>query len=214
MILEKLVVGVFQCNCTILGDEKTREAVVIDPGDEAERIRSRLRELDLNPKYWLHTHAHLDHVGGLAPLQDQCGGEACLHRGDEILFTHLPMQAALFGLPPPPQGKIDQWIENGDAIPLGDRSLQVLHTPGHTPGSVSFLLEQPEGDQIFTGDTLFNGSIGRTDLWGGDFQQIMQSIRQKLLPLDDRTIIRAGHGPDSTIGQEKIGNPFVLEMFK
>jgi glyoxylase-like metal-dependent hydrolase (beta-lactamase superfamily II) len=213
MILEKLVVGPFQCNCTILGCDKTREAVIIDPGDEPERILSLVAGLKLKPKYLIHTHAHLDHVSGLAGVQKGCGGESCLHRSDEVLFDNLAMQAALFGLPTPRQGKIDQWIEDGDVISFGGKKLQVLHTPGHTPGSVSFLLEQPEGDQLFTGDTLFNRSIGRTDLWGGDYGQIIASIKNKLLPLDERTVIHAGHGPNSTIGEEKAENPFLNEIF-
>lgn len=210
MILEKLVVGPFQCNCTILGCEKTREAVIIDPGEEADRILARIAELNLKPKYLIHTHAHLDHISGLADVQEACGGESCLHRGDQMLFDNLAMQAALFGLPTPRQGKIDQWIGDGDEISFGGKKLQVLHTPGHTPGSVSFLLEQPEGDQLFTGDTLFRRSIGRTDLWGGDYGQIISSITNKLLPLDDKTVVHAGHGPESTIGEEKKSNPFLV----
>jgi glyoxylase-like metal-dependent hydrolase (beta-lactamase superfamily II) len=136
-----------------------------------------------------------------------------MHREDEFLFDNLAMQAALFGLPPPRQGKINQWIEDGDEISFGGQKLIVLHTPGHTPGSVSFLLEQQEGDQLFTGDTLFNGGIGRTDLWGGDFKQIMNSIRTKLLPLDDRTVIHPGHGSNSNIGEEKIHNSFLRDYF-
>jgi len=209
MILEKLVVGLFQCNCTILGCEKTGEAVVIDPGDEPEKILALLAELKLKPKYLLHTHAHLDHVGGTKAIQETCRTESCLHRGDEILLENLPMQAALFGLSPPPQAKIDQWIEDGDIIPFGGNKIQVLHTPGHTPGSVSFLWEHPEGDQLFTGDTLFSGGIGRTDLWGGDYGQIIHSIQNKLLPLDEKTILHAGHGPSSTIGREKTQKPFL-----
>jgi glyoxylase-like metal-dependent hydrolase (beta-lactamase superfamily II) len=213
MILEKLIVGPFQCNCTILGCEKTREAVIIDPGEESERILARIAQLNLKPKYLIHTHAHLDHVSALADVQDHCGGQSCLHRGDEWLFDNVAIQAALFGLPAPRQGKIDQWIEDGDAIPFGKEKLQVLYTPGHTPGSVSFLLEQASGDQLFTGDTLFNRSIGRTDLWGGDYEQIIASIKNKLLPLDEKTVIHAGHGPNSTIGEEKRANPFLIEEF-
>ena len=209
MILEKLVVGPFQCNCTILGCKKTREAVIIDPGDEAELILARIKALQLKPKFLIHTHAHLDHVGGTADVQEQCGGESCLHRGDEPLFDNVAMQAALFGLPTPRTGKIDQWIEDGDTIPFGAEKLQVLYTPGHTPGSVSFLWEQAAGDQIFTGDTLFNRSIGRTDLWGGNYEQIIASIQNKLLPLKENTIVHAGHGPNSTIGEEKRANPFL-----
>lgn len=209
MILERFVVGPFQCNCNVLACEKTQEAIVLDPGDEPEKIVAYLKRQNLKVKYLLHTHAHLDHVGGTCGVQEHSGGEACLHEGDRFLFENLPMQAALFNLPPPPQGKIDQWIADQDMFAFGNYKLQALHTPGHTPGSMSFLLEDEAGDQLFSGDTLFARSIGRTDLWGGDYQQIIRSIRNKLLPLDEKTVIHAGHGPDSTIGEEKMGNPFL-----
>lgn len=209
MLIKKLTVGPFQCNCTIVGCEKTKEAVIIDPGDEPERINHLVKSLGLKPKYLLHTHAHLDHVGGTFGVQEQLGGESCLHREDLILFENVPMQAALFNLPPPPTGKIDQFIEEGDCLKFGEHRVEILYTPGHTPGSVSFYLPGEAGDQIFTGDTLFFGSIGRTDLWGGDYNQILKSIHEKLLPFGDKTLIHPGHGPDSTIGAEKSHNPFL-----
>jgi len=209
MLIEKMAVGPFQCNCTILGCEKTKEALVIDPGDEPDRIIQQVQKMGLKPKYLLHTHAHLDHVGGTLGVQEKLGGESCLHKEDLVLFENVPMQAALFNLPAPPTGKIDQFLEEGDSLQFGEHKIEILHTPGHTPGSVSFYLPLEGGDQLFTGDTLFLGSIGRTDLWGGDYNQIIKSIKDKLLPLDDKTVVHPGHGPNSTIGQEKKTNPFI-----
>lgn len=212
MILESLSVGPFQCNCTILGCEKTREAVVIDPGEEAERIITLLQERGLKPKYLLHTHAHLDHVGGTCGVQEKVGGEACLHEADKFLFDNVAMQAALFNLPPPRTGKIDQWLLDGDQVDFGEHRIEVWHTPGHTPGSLSFYLPDPSGNRLFTGDTLFASSIGRTDLWGGNYEQILRSIRDKILPCDDDTVVYAGHGPNSTVGAERRHNPFLQNL--
>ncbi|MDX1386121.1 MAG: MBL fold metallo-hydrolase [bacterium] len=212
MILEQMVVGPLQCNCSILGCEESKEAVIIDPGGDPESIITQVKSLGLKPKFLLHTHAHLDHVGGTKEVQDHCGGEACLHQADQILFDHVPEQAALFNLPTPPTGKIDQYVTEGDSVKFGNYKIQVLHTPGHTPGSLSFLLEGPEGNQLFTGDTLFARGIGRTDLWGGDFNEIMRSIKDKLLLLGDDTTIYPGHGPESTIGTERAQNPFINQL--
>lgn len=212
MILETLSVGPFQCNCTIIGCDQTREAVVIDPGDEAESIVKILEAHQLKPKYLLHTHAHLDHVGGTCGVQQSSGGEACLHEGDRFLFDHVDKQAALFGLPTPETGEIDQWLEEGDQIKFGEHVIEVWHTPGHTPGSLSFYLTDPKANRLFTGDTLFAQSIGRTDLWGGDYQQILRSIHDKILPCSDDTIVHAGHGPNSTVGAERQSNPFLQQL--
>ncbi len=212
MIIETLSVGPFQCNCTILACEKTKEAVVIDPGDEHELIVARLEALGLTPKYLLHTHAHLDHVGGTCAVQEARGGEACLHEGDKFLFDNVAVQAALFNLPTPRTGKIDQWLQDQDQIRFGSHCLEVWHTPGHTPGSLSFFLADPSGNQLFTGDTLFARSIGRTDLWGGDYEQILQSIQERILPCTDDTVVHAGHGPNTTVGEERHQNPFLQNI--
>jgi glyoxylase-like metal-dependent hydrolase (beta-lactamase superfamily II) len=209
MQIEKLVVGPFQCNCSVLGCETTREAVIVDPGDEPELIISLVKSKGWKPKYLIHTHAHLDHVGGTLGVQEKLGGESCLHKEDLFLFENVAAQAALFNLPPPPTGKIDQFIGDGDILKFGEYKIEVFHTPGHTPGSVSFYLPGGKTDQVFTGDTLFMRSIGRTDLWGGDYDLILKSIREKLLPLGDKTIVHAGHGPNSTIGAERSENPFL-----
>lgn len=210
MILEHLTVGPFQCNCSIIACEKTREAIVVDPGDDSERISTILKEKQLNLKYLVHTHAHLDHVGATCDLQENFKGQACLHEEDQFLWDNVAMQAALFNLPPPKSGKVDLYIHQGDQINFGDLNLHVLHTPGHTPGSLCFVLEENNQVHLFAGDTLFAGSIGRTDLWGGDYGTIIHSIKDKLLSLDDATQVHPGHGPLTSIGVEKNRNPFLI----
>ncbi|MCB1213976.1 MAG: MBL fold metallo-hydrolase [Deltaproteobacteria bacterium] len=212
MILEQLTVGPFQCNCSIIACEKTKEAIVLDPGEEAHRIEKILKDKDLKLKYLVHTHAHLDHVGATCDLQEHfktARPQSCLHEEDQFLWDNVAMQAALFNLPPPKSGKVDLYIHEGDQLKFGELSLKVLHTPGHTPGSLCFILEEANQTHLFAGDTLFAGSIGRTDLWGGDYGTIIHSIKDKLLLLDDNTQVHAGHGPSTTIGIEKQHNPFL-----
>ncbi len=212
MLMEKLVVGPFQCNCSILACERSREAIVVDPGQEAERILAILRDKGWKPKYLVHTHAHLDHVGATEALASATRAEVCLHREDSFLYDHVAMQAALFRLPSFSVPPVTQWIEDRDVLSFGGHRLEVFHTPGHTPGSVSFYLAGESGPQVFTGDTLFLGSIGRTDLWGGDFPQLLGSIREKLLCLDDRAVVHPGHGPETSIGAERRHNPFLAGL--
>lgn len=209
MIHEQFAVGPFQCNCSILACEKTGEAVVVDPGGEAPRLIKALEDGGFKVKYLLHTHAHLDHVGATEDVQKAKGGQVCLHRDDQFLYDNVAMQASLFGLPAFTVPAVDHYILDKDNFEFGTYRAEALHTPGHTPGSVSFLVDTEKGPELFTGDTLFMGSIGRTDLWGGDYDQIISSIREKLLPLDDRTRVHAGHGGSSTIGMEKKRNPFL-----
>ena len=213
MFLEKLAVGPFQCNCSILACEQTREAIVIDPGAESEKILRILQEKGWRPKYLIHTHAHLDHVGGTKDLQDQTRAEVCLHREDLFLYDNVAAQAALFGLPTFSVPPVQLWLEDRDVLKFGQYRIEVFHTPGHTPGSLSFYLPDETGAQVFTGDTLFLGSIGRTDLWGGDYGQILHSIKDKLLPLPDDAVVHPGHGPQTTIGAEKSHNPFLNQLF-
>ncbi|HCU24557.1 MAG TPA: hypothetical protein DF383_06025 [Deltaproteobacteria bacterium] len=212
MLLEKITVGPFQCNCSILACPQRREAAVIDPGAEAERIVAVLKSRGWKPKYLIHTHAHLDHVGATEELQRELGGEVGLHREDNFLYENVAMQAALFNLPGFTVPPVQQWLEDGDVLKFGQECLEVFHTPGHTPGSLSFYVETEAGPQIFTGDTLFLGSVGRTDLWGGDFELLMKSIRNKLLGLGDATIVHPGHGPETSIGEEKRRNPFIQRL--
>jgi glyoxylase-like metal-dependent hydrolase (beta-lactamase superfamily II) len=212
MIIETLAVGALQCNCTILGCERTREAAVIDPGDDAARIFKILDRHKLALKWLLHTHAHFDHVGATKALQEATGAVVCLHPEDVPLYDNLALQTAYFGFPAPAKADVGKWLQDGEALVWGDWSSEVLHTPGHTPGSVTFHLPTARGSdppRLFTGDTLFFDSIGRTDLWGGDFPTILRSIRERLLTFDDDTLVIPGHGPATTIGRERRENPFL-----
>jgi glyoxylase-like metal-dependent hydrolase (beta-lactamase superfamily II) len=209
MIHEQVVVGPFQCNCSLLACETTREAIVVDPGGEGELILEILKQKGWVVKYLVHTHAHLDHVGATEPVHAATRGKICLHRDDLFLYENVAMQAALFGLPAFTVPDVEYFIEDKDILKFGKYRAEILHTPGHTPGSVTYLVDTEQGVELFTGDTLFMGSIGRTDLWGGDSQQILRSIQDKLLPLDDGTRVHPGHGPHSTIGAERRRNPFL-----
>ncbi len=206
-LIETFPVGPLQCNCTILADAGTREAVVIDPGDEPERILRALEKTKLTAVALVHTHAHFDHIGASRAVKEATGAPIRLHPSDRPLYDALPEQAALFGLsadaPLPP----DAPLEDGETISFGAHVLRAIHTPGHTPGSTCFLLD---GDHsvLFSGDTLFRRSIGRTDLWGGDGDAILASIRERLFVLPPGLPVVCGHGPGTTIGEEKRLNPF------
>ncbi len=208
MILETIPVGLFQCNCQILGCEQTREAIVIDPGDEVDRILEILNNHALKLKYIITTHSHIDHVADIKALKDATDAVALMHEGDLLLYQNLQMQADLFGFVAPPTTNIDDMLTEGTKITAGTIEANVIHTPGHTPGSLCFHVPGAE-EMLFTGDTLFSGSIGRTDLWGGDFKQIMSSISQKLMAFHDDTKICPGHGPVTTVGEERAFNPFL-----
>ena len=210
VIHEVIPVGVLSCNCSILGDEETGEAVVIDPGDDIEQVREILERHKLKVKLLIATHAHIDHVGGIEKLKRESAHDAAmmLHEEDLFLYQHLAQQAAWLGVPVPGSVEVDQFLKEGQTLRCGGIKLDVLHTPGHSPGSVC--LHMPgEHQRIFSGDTLFNGSIGRTDLWGGSSDEIMRSIRGRLLVFDDALPIYPGHGEETTIGQEREGNPFL-----
>ncbi len=207
MIIESFPVGFLQCNCTILGSEQTREAIVIDPGDEIDVVLARLKKNNLTAKYIIATHAHIDHVGGFKALKDATGAPVYLHRGDVFLYEALPMQAKLLGIIEPPATEIDAYLEQGDELGTGELKLEVLHTPGHTPGSICF--HTPDNSRLYAGDTLFLGSIGRTDLWGGNYEQIIHSLKTRIVTLPDETIVVPGHGPNTTIGRERRLNPFL-----
>ncbi len=208
MIHEILPVGLLACNCSILGDEKSGEAVVIDSGDDVERVQEILTKHNLKAKYLIATHAHIDHVGGLEQLKRATGAAVLMHEGDLPLYQNLETQAEWLGVVPPGIVDVDQFLKEGDTLRCGSIRLEVLHTPGHSPGSLS--LRMP-GDRevIFSGDTLFQGSIGRTDLWGGSFEQIIRSIRSRLLVFPNLTPVFPGHGPETTIGEERELNPFL-----
>ena len=252
-------VGMLQCNCSIIGDPATREALVVDPGDEVTRILDLIGRYRLTVKAIVSTHAHIDHVGGLSKLHQYTGAPVLMHRDDLPLYQAMDMQAAFLGVMAPELTDVDQLLKEGDVLRWGRFEAQVIHTPGHTPGSVSLYLPHdagkvagapaiptvlneagekisltdllkktsapedeapsmaldeaekiaPPAPQLFSGDTLFAGSIGRTDLWGGSLAQIMDSLRSKLMHLPDDTVVYPGHGPVTTIGNERHLNPFL-----
>jgi glyoxylase-like metal-dependent hydrolase (beta-lactamase superfamily II) len=235
-------VGILQCNCSIIGDPVTREALVIDPGDEVTRILDLIGRHKLKVQAIVSTHAHIDHVGGLSKLHQYTGAPVLMHRDDLPLYQAMEMQASFLGVATPDLTDVDQLLKEGDVLRWGAFEAQVIHTPGHTPGSVSLYLPHEAGKitatnetgkaaaaddagaaaapeepgkiiahapQLFSGDTLFAGSIGRTDLWGGSMEQIMNSLRTKLMHLPDETMVHPGHGPVTTIGHERQLNPFL-----
>jgi hydroxyacylglutathione hydrolase len=212
MILESFPVGPLRCNCTILGDEVTREAMVVDPGDNIPEILSRLQKHGLTLRQIVVTHAHIDHVGGAAQLRKLTGAPVVMNQLDLGLLGMMQMQAGWLGVPTPEVASPDASAEDGLAIGLSTLPAQVLHTPGHTPGSICLLF--PDHNLLLAGDTLFAGSIGRTDLPGGDGQQILRSLRDRLLVLPDATRVLPGHGPETTIGEERQSNPFLQPKFR
>jgi glyoxylase-like metal-dependent hydrolase (beta-lactamase superfamily II) len=207
IILESFPVGPLQCNCTILGDPETQEAIVIDPGEEIARIHRRLTELGLKLTQILITHAHIDHIGGALKLKRLTGAPILLNQNDLPLLKMMEDQAAWIGTPTPETESPDASLEDGLRVGLDAIPAQVLHTPGHTQGSVCLHFEPI--NLLVAGDTLFAGSIGRTDLPGGNTRQILDSIHSRLLVLPENTQVLPGHGPATTIGQEKLRNPFL-----
>ena len=210
MIHEIIPVGILQCNCSIFGDEQSHEAVVIDPGDEIQRILAILAKHQLRVKAIIITHAHIDHIGGAQKLKAATGAPVYMNANDQPLSEHLDTQAAWLGTATPERTKIDVDAREGEKVVLGPAEFQVLHTPGHTQGSISLWI--PAENKLIAGDTLFLDSIGRTDLPGGDYEQILRSIHDKLLPLEDTTAVIPGHGLTTTIGRERARNPFLQDL--
>ena len=207
MILETFPVGPLHCNCTILGDELTHEAVVVDPGDNVPEILSRLQKHGLTLRQIIVTHAHIDHVGGAALLKKVTGAPVFLNKHDLELLGAMEMQAGWLGVPTPEVAPPDASADDRTKIGLAALPAEVIHTPGHTQGSICLLF--PGQNLLLAGDTLFAGSIGRTDLPGGDGRQILRSLRDRLLVLPDTTRVLPGHGPETTIGEERQSNPFL-----
>jgi glyoxylase-like metal-dependent hydrolase (beta-lactamase superfamily II) len=205
MQLIRLVVGPLQVNCFIVADDKTKEAVVIDPGDDAPELLRIIKEKELRVKYIVNTHGHFDHIGANRALKEATGAEILIHEGDAPVLASAPRQSAAFGMNSVSSPPADRYVKHGDIISAGEVSLKVLHTPGHSPGGIS-LLEQ---GMVFTGDALFSGSIGRTDFPGGDLLTLIRSIKTNLLSLPDETRVFSGHGAASTIGDERRENPFL-----
>jgi glyoxylase-like metal-dependent hydrolase (beta-lactamase superfamily II) len=209
VIVEHFAVGPLGCNCTIVADGG--EAIVIDGGDDVDEIVRRLAALGARARYLVHTHAHFDHIGALGDLRDRTGASGLLHPADGPLYALLAEQARLFGVPVPRAVKIDADLHDGDVLRAGEARLEVLHTPGHTPGSVSFALSNGDATaKLLTGDTLFRGAIGRWDLGGTSAEDIVHSIRERLLVYDDKTVVVPGHGSFTTIGTERRSNPFLV----
>jgi hydroxyacylglutathione hydrolase len=208
MIHEILPVGPLQCNCSIIGDENTREAMVIDPGDEIEDVVALLQKHGLTVKQIVITHAHIDHIGGAAKLRKLTGAPVLLNQNDYALLKMLDVQAAWVGMAVPEQVQIDQPLANGDKLQTGNLEATVMHTPGHTEGSVCLYFAAEH--KLIAGDTLFAGSIGRTDLPGGSLKKIMSSLHERVLTLPDETVVIPGHGPLTSIGAERETTPFLI----
>jgi hydroxyacylglutathione hydrolase len=207
MIHEVFPVGPLQCNCSVLGDERTREAIVVDPGDDIEHVLAILAQHQLTVKQIVITHGHIDHIGGAMKLKAATGAPILMNEGDLEQIAMLEMQAAWIGVAPPAPVKLDALLKDAATITAGGIRATVLHTPGHTEGSSCLYL--PAEKKLIAGDTLFAGSIGRTDLPGGSFEKIIASLHGPVLALPDDTIVIPGHGPATTIGEERETNPFL-----
>jgi len=204
VILERLVVGPLASNCYIVGSEVTGEGMIIDPGDEAKQILRKIKDLQLDIKFIILTHGHIDHIGAVREVSEATGAEVCVHTDDAQSLKGWRMSSILgssYPAPPPP----DRLLKDGDSIDISDLHFLVLHTPGHTPGGICLLGQ----GVVFTGDTLFNYGVGRTDLPGGSHSQLLNSLHTKLMVLPNGTIVYPGHGPETTIGAERRGNPFL-----
>ena len=199
-----------QCNCSVFGDEQTREAIVVDPGDEIARVLEIVARHGLTVKAIVITHAHIDHIGGAQKLKQATGAPVYMNRNDTELQKMMDVQAAWLGTAPPPAVAIDSDARDGGVLAMGATEFHVLHTPGHTQGSISLWI--PSEGKLVAGDTLFRDSIGRTDLPGGDGSQILRSIHDKLLPLPEETVVIPGHGANTTIGREKRSNYFLRDL--
>ncbi|MFN3326054.1 MAG: MBL fold metallo-hydrolase [Bryobacteraceae bacterium] len=210
MIHVVLPVGMLQCNCSIFGDEESREAIVVDPGDNINDIVAALARHNLTVKAIVITHAHIDHIGGAARLKRATGAPVYMNANDQALYDHLDEQAAWLGMDTPARTDIDTPARDGDTLTLGASPFHIFHTPGHTQGSISIWI--PSEHTLVAGDTLFRDSIGRTDLPGGDTRMIFRSIKEKLLTLPEETVVIPGHGPRTTIGREKELNPFLKNL--
>jgi hydroxyacylglutathione hydrolase len=209
MIHEILRVGPLQCNCSVIGDETSHEAMVIDPGDDVQEVLDLIRKHNLQVKQIVITHAHIDHVGGAMKLRTATGAPILLNQNDYALLKMLDAQAAWIGMPSPGKVDIDRSVTTGESVSAGSLTADILHTPGHTEGSICLYFAADK--KLIAGDTLFAGSIGRTDLPGGSMQKILHSLHHTVLALPDETLVVPGHGPLTTIGEERETNPFLTK---
>lgn len=209
MHIETFPAGTMGCNCSIVVDPQSKSAIVVDPGGDFDEIQRRLTKAGASVVAIVHTHTHIDHVGATAPLQAWTGAPAKIHEADRFLYEMLPVQAAFIGMPVPEICDLEGSLTDDLVLSAGSLEMAVLHTPGHTPGSCSFVAKLGGTQVAFAGDTLFRRGIGRTDLWGGDSDLILKSIKRKLFSLDETTKVITGHGPATTIGEERRQNPFV-----
>lgn len=208
MIHQQIVVGPLQCNCAIVACEKTKQAAIIDPGEEGARIVNEVKKAGFDVKYILHTHAHFDHIAGTKAVREAINAPICLHKGDAEIYRNLPMQGKLFGFQFGNAPDVEKWIEDNERLKLGEYEIEILHTPGHSPGSVCLKVFNSAEEKLFSGDTLFQMSIGRSDLWGGSHEQLLQSVRDRIFTLDGDIAVHPGHGPSTRVGDEKKSNPF------
>jgi glyoxylase-like metal-dependent hydrolase (beta-lactamase superfamily II) len=209
MHVESFATGPLGCNCSIVFDAASKRAIVVDPGGDLELVRGRLEALGAGVEAIVHTHTHIDHVGATAGVQASTGARACIHEADRFLYDLLPVQAAMLGLELPERVEMEGSLVDGGTLRAGALEMCILHTPGHTPGSVTFVVADGAETRVFSGDTLFRRGIGRTDLWGGDHATILRSLRDKILTLPDDAIVVPGHGAETTIGDERASNPFL-----
>jgi hydroxyacylglutathione hydrolase len=209
MLFETIVVGPLGVNCFILGDKQSKEAVVVDPGADCEMILAALARFGLQVKYIINTHGHFDHVGCNRKVQEQTGAELLIHEADALLLSQASRSAQKYGLSVDDSPAASRYLTDGMRLEFGKRCIEVLHTPGHTQGGCCLLLVNEQ--VVITGDTLFADSVGRTDLPGGSHEQLVASIKSKLMPLTDETVVWPGHGPSSTIGRERRMNPYINE---
>ena len=213
MILKNFVVGQLETNCYILGDEKSKDALCIDPAGKVDEIMAAANKAKLSIKYIINTHGHFDHVGGNGPLKKITGAKLAIHSEDVMLLESVALQGAKFEMDAVPSPSPDILLKDGDTIKVGNLMVSVIHTPGHSQGGICLFLKLTDNNEeiLFTGDTLFAGSIGRTDLPGGSYKDIIASIKNKILPLGDNVKLLPGHGPETTIGREKKFNQFLME---
>ncbi len=212
MRTDVLAVGMFQSNCYVVSCEKTRQAVVIDPGDEGDRIVGHVMGGGLDVKMIVCTHGHIDHVAALPEVAAALGAPVVMHKDELVLYQNIDRQAAFFGLPAPGMVAIDRYVSGGEKLTFGEVTGEIVHTPGHSPGGISIVFKDEKPPVVFVGDVLFRGSIGRTDLMGASERQMAKTLREIILQLPDDMIVYSGHGPETTIRIEKRSNPFLIDL--